>query len=194
MSAGPPPTPSGPSTTGNHVRNAIIGIITTVISATVIYFLGFHSPESDEFKKAKLATVEAWKSLMFYEDEFKETGTRMVCSGNEKGFANTLLNEYEKIIKNINNIEKVENVDNRLVSLIDRRVSTLQDKKTATADYYRNYDSLGADDNDPRVIRLYTDFLAKIKELETQDTSFMNGVNRELKKKYNRRSAVKMRS
>jgi hypothetical protein len=180
MSAGA----STPSTTGNHLKNVIIGVITTVISATVIYFLGFHSPESDEFKKAKQATIDAWNSLQLYENEFKEKATSMVCSGSGTGFTDKLLNEYEKIIKNINNIQKEEHVDNRLMSLIDRRVSTLEDKKTATADYYRQYDSLGSDDSDPRVIHLYNDFMEKIKELEVQDTSFINNVNAEIKKKY----------
>ena len=179
MSAGAPTTPS----TGNHLKNVIIGVITTVISATVIYFLGFHSPESDEFKKSKQATIDGWNSLQLYENQFKEKATSMVCSGND--FSTTaMINEYEKIIKNINNIQKEQNVDNRLLSLVDRRVSTLEDKKAATADYYRQYDSISADDNDPRNIKLYNGFLKKIKELDEQDTSFINSVNAELKKKY----------
>ena len=182
MAAGPPPPPT-PSTTGNHLRNIIIGVITTVISATVIYFLGFHSPESDELKVAKQSTIDAWNSLQLYENEFKEKATSMVCSAND--FSTTaLINEYEKIIKNINNIQKEDHVDNRLLSLIDRRVSTLGDKKIATEDYYRQYDSIGADDSDPRNIKLYNNFLEKIKELDGQDTSFINSVNADLKKKY----------
>ena len=171
-------------TTGHPLKNVIIGVITTVISATVIYFLGFHNPENEELKKSKQATIDAWNSLQFYENEFRETGTRMVCSGNEEGFATNLLNEYEKIIKNISNIEKEEHVDNRLVSLIDRRLSTLRDKKEATAEYYSAYDSLGGNDSDPATIKLYNNFLKKVGELETQDTSFINNVNKELKKRY----------
>jgi len=107
----------------------------------------------------------------------------MVCSGND--FSTTaMISEYEKIIKNINNIQKEEHVDNRLLSLIDRRVSTLEDKKAATADYYRQIDSINADDSDPRNVKLYNDFLERIKELDGQDTSFINSVNAELKKKY----------
>lgn len=173
-----------PHTTGHPFKNVIIGVITTVISATVIYFLGFHNPGKEDYQKNKQATVDAWNSLMFYEDEFKATGTRMVCSGSETGFANTLLNEYEKIIKNISNIEKEEKVDNRLVSLVDRRLSTLRDKKEATAVYFRAYDSLGGNDNDPATMKLYNDYLEKIRELEVQDTFFINGVNMELKKRY----------
>jgi len=57
MSAGAPT----PSTAGSHLKNVIIGVITTVISATVIYFLGFH--QNDDLRVAKQATIDAWNSL-----------------------------------------------------------------------------------------------------------------------------------
>jgi hypothetical protein len=178
MPAGPPPLPS---TTGNHLKNVIIGVITTVISATVIYFLGFQ--RNNDLGVAKQATIDAWNSLQLYENEFKEKAISMVCSGNDFS-TKAMITEYEKIIKNINNIQKEEHVDNRLLSLIDRRVSTLEDKKNATEDYYKQYDSIGADDSDPRNIKLYSNFLERIKELDGQDTSFINSVNADLKKKY----------
>ena len=44
---------SGEATThtpGHPLKNVIIGVITTVISATVIYFLGFHNPGKEDYQ------------------------------------------------------------------------------------------------------------------------------------------------
>ncbi|HWC52536.1 MAG TPA: hypothetical protein VG676_03045 [Chitinophagaceae bacterium] len=177
-------TPGSPG--GHPLKNIGIGVATTVLASAIVYFLGFHGDHADteEVRVRKEATVDSWNSLMFYEKQFRETGTRMVCSGDTAGMSDNVLNEYDKIIKNISNIEKVEHVDNRLISLIDRRIATLTEKRKATADYYNNYYSIGTDTNDPRVMNFYNNFLAKINALETQDTAFINGVSAELNKKY----------
>ncbi|HYM94672.1 MAG TPA: hypothetical protein VET23_11075 [Chitinophagaceae bacterium] len=178
-------TPPSP----HPLKNIGIGVATTVLASAIVYFLGFHNDHADdeEVRVRKEATVEAWNSLMFYEKQFRETGTRMACIGDTADFGKLILNEYDKIIQNIGNIEKVEHVDNRLLSLIDRRLETLKDKKNATADYYSaysNYLATGATDEDSKVIDLYKGFISKIATLDNQDTSFVNGVSSELKKKY----------
>lgn len=175
-------------TSGGHpLKNIGIGVATTVLASAIVYFLGFHGGHADteEIRVRKEATTEAWNSLMFYEKQFRETGTRMACSGDTSGNTGDMLNEYDKIIKNISNIEKVEHVDNRLVSLIDRRIATLTDKRKATADYYTSYDALGSvSDDDPKAIDLYHNFISKVNSLDVQDTAFISGVSTELNKKY----------
>ncbi|MBS1919034.1 MAG: hypothetical protein JST17_02165 [Bacteroidetes bacterium] len=182
MAGGPP------GSSGNHpLKNIAIGVATTVLASSIVYFLGFHGDHADteEVRVRKEATVEAWSSLMFYEKQFGEAGTRMVCKGDTTGMADDVLNEYDKIIKNISNIEKVDHVDNRLLSLIDRRLATLSDKRKATSDYYRNVEALGSGTTeDPKVMAEYQKFISKINTLDTQDTSFINGVSTELNKKY----------
>lgn len=186
MSAGPPPLP-GTSGSNTTIKNVVIGILTTVTASAIIYFLGFGGDHSDtkEIKIKKEATTEAWNSLMFYENQFRETGTRMVCQGDTAQMEANILNEYDKIIKNISNIEKVEHVDNRLISLIDRRIATLSGKRKASADYYTALETLGnVSEDDPRSKDLYHNFISKINILETQDSSFIEGVSKELNKKY----------
>lgn len=185
MAGGPPPIGSS----GSHpLKNIGIGVATTVLASAIVYFLGFHGDHADqeEVRVRKEATTEAWNSLMFYEKQFRETGTRLACSADSTSSSNVdMLAEYDKIIKNISNIEKVEHLDNRLLSLIDRRIATLTDKRKATADYYTNYDALGSvTDDDPKAIELYKSFISKINVLDVQDTSFVNGVSAELNKKY----------
>jgi hypothetical protein len=179
---------NSPGSSGSHpLKNIGIGVATTVLASAIVYFLGFHGGHADteEVRVRKEATVEAWNSLMFYEKQFRETGTRMVCNGDTAGMADNVVNEYDKIIKNISNIEKAEHVDNRLLSLIDRRIATLTDKRKATADYYSNYEALNATgDDDPGAIDLYHNFISKINKLDVQDTAFISGVSAELNKKY----------
>ncbi len=173
------------------VKNILIGVATTVVSTVIIYFLGFHSPESDEFKKTKQATIDAWESLMTYERSFKNAGTRMVCSGDINAMANDIVNEYGKIIDNIANIkdENKKKADNRIISLIDRRLVTLEEKKDATADYYKSLNQLDSlnltqEQKDSIEIVYENRFLNKMNQLENQDKDFMNEVNADLKKKY----------
>jgi len=184
VSSPPPPGSSGGS---NTVKNIIIGVITTVLASSIVYFLGFQGnhAEKEQVKIRKEATMEAWKSLMFYTKQFADAGARMVCLGDTAEMTNSLINEYDKIIKNISNIEKMDHVDNRLMSLVDRRISTLTDKRKATLNFYDELDALrNVPEDDPAVTGLYQNFLSQISSLEAQDTAFIRGVKEELNKKY----------
>ncbi len=186
MAVSPPPPP-GSSGGSNTVKNIIIGVITTVLASSIVYFLGFQGnhAEKEQIKLRKEASIEAWNSLMFYSKQFSDAGIRMICRGDTNSMSNDLINEYDLIIKNIGNIEKMDHVDNRLLSLVDRRISTLKDKKKATEDYYDQLNALGeAPEDDPRVTELYQKFLSQINFLETRDTAFIRGVRDELNKKY----------
>jgi len=45
------------------IKNIIIGVVTTVLGATAIYFLGFQQGPS-EAKKRKEATVKVWNEYL----------------------------------------------------------------------------------------------------------------------------------
>ncbi|MBS1620523.1 MAG: hypothetical protein JST10_16925 [Bacteroidetes bacterium] len=189
MAGGPPPLRSSGSTA---LKNIVIGVITTVLASSIVYFLGFQNKQADkdEIQKKKEATMDAWNSLMFYEKQFRETGTRMVCLDDTSEMSDRILIEYDKIIKNISNIEKVANVDNRLVSLIDRRIATLTDKRKATADYNNTILSTDISEDTAAAIALYNNFISKMNAFEYRDTAFINGVSNELTKKYNTKFSI----
>jgi hypothetical protein len=99
--------------------------------------------------------------------------------------------EYEKIIGNIANIkeEKKEKADNRIISLIDRRLLTLKDKKDETVGYYKNLDDMEKSgqtrrEKDSLEIIEENNFTKKIASLETRDNDFIDEINADLKKKY----------
>lgn len=178
------------SRSSNPLMRIVIGVTTTVIGATLLYFLGFDKGP-DSFKEKKKATLEAWESLMTYERSFKNAGIRFSCSGNLEDMGRNIINEYDMIIGSIINIkeEKKETADNRIISLIDRRVGTLKDKKNATEQYYRKLSELeksGLPEQELNrsVAALQNDFLNEITSLESRDTIFINEIKTDLKKKY----------
>lgn len=178
------------SRSSNPLMRIVIGVTTTVIGATLLYFLGFDKGP-DSFKEKKKATLEAWESLMTYERSFKNAGIRFSCSGNLDDMGRNIINEYDMIIGSIINIkeEKKETADNRIISLIDRRVGTLKDKKNATEQYYRKLSELeNSGLPEPELNRsvaaLQNDFLNEITSLESRDTIFINEIKTDLKKKY----------
>jgi hypothetical protein len=168
----------------------LIGVTTTVLGATLVYILGINKGP-DSSKEKKKATLEAWESLMTYENSFKNAGTILTCSGDLSEIGNNIINEYEMIIGSITNIkeEKKEWADNRVISLIDRRLGTLKEKKNATAAYYDQLNvldqsGLAQEELDKQIIALQNDFTAKMASLENRDTVFMNDVRTALNKKY----------
>lgn len=177
------------SSGGNPFKNILLGVLTTVIATFIVYKLGVHNPNKEEYEKHKKATTEAWHDLLTYENSFKNTAIRLVCVGDTSNMTTEILREYGNIIDDIANLKKVENVDDLLFSLINRRLGTLQDKKDATADYYKKLEDisnslLSEDEKTNQTIQLENNFMKRVNDLDNRDTSVMNERQVELKKKY----------
>lgn len=173
------------------IKKIVIGVTTTVVGAVIVYFLGFADKGNSEFKTKRKATEEAWESLQSYEKSFKNASTNMICSRNESLIAKEIINEYDNIISSISNIkvEKKEAADNRIISLIDRRLLTLKDKKETTLAYLTKLNELDASgfmqhEIDSLVIISQNEFDDQMASLESRDTIFMNDISADLKKKY----------
>lgn len=179
------------SSSESPLKKIIIGVTTTVAGAVIVYFLGFSDKGNSEFKTKRKATEEAWESLQSYEKSFKNASTNMICSRDESEIAKDIIIEYDNIISSISNIkvEKKESADNRIISLIDRRLGTLKDKKEATVAYLNKLNELDASgimqhEIDSLVIVLQNEFDKQIASLESRDTIFMKDISADLKKKY----------
>src|SRR5690242_17455757 len=175
---------------GNMWKNIIIGVLTTVIAYVIVHFIFDKKGSSEEFKKKKTATLEAWESLMVYERSFKNAGINMICSGDPNTMNNQLIREYNKIIDNIINIkdEKKGQADNMVMSLIDSRVTTLKLKRDSTIRYYAELDALDTLHvseklRDSLSNDLQKNFIRVSRSIDTLDRGFMNDVNIEMKKK-----------
>ena len=126
MSEGGAPTPAHP----NMLRNVLTGVITTVLGATVVYFLGFHSnsgrPSPGSYLEIKEATTNAWKSYVTLENiEYKFSLSLAENMKNMNSFDKVkteIGNESRKFTGDVENILKNKDIDDAFVALLKRRL------------------------------------------------------------------------
>jgi hypothetical protein len=126
MSDGGGTTPAHP----NMLRNILTGVITTVLGATAVYFLGFHNNNNEtshgSYLEVKEATTKAWKSYVAIENlEYKNT---MLLANHLKDlnsldeFKDELKKESDKFSTDIEALQKTKDVDDGFISLLKRRL------------------------------------------------------------------------
>ena len=105
--------PGTPPNTSNKImfRNIITGVITTVIGATTIWFLGFHnkggSSSPPDYLVVKDATTNAWKSYVSTENVFFSNWNIYVANYSITGFEHykeTTLGELERLKSDLKKI------------------------------------------------------------------------------------------
>ena len=116
-----------PHSVSSVARNISIGVITSVLAATVIYFLGYNKDEKAEFKKKKDATIKVWNA---YRENLDITGalfyklqTAIKAGDTNIVETRTAINhELEASLSAMENIKKEPNADTRVYSTIDIKV------------------------------------------------------------------------
>ena len=129
---------TGSSTGGSTpVRNIIVGVITTVLGSTAVYFLGFHKNSrstAETLLITKEVTSRAWSDYVSTENIFHKNWNTVGASYTHARFniyKEETLDELEKFYADIKRIIAMPDVDPKLVSLLERRLSAKQqwDKK-----------------------------------------------------------------
>lgn len=114
------------------IKNIIIGVITTVLGATAIYFLGLQKGPS-EVKKRKEATVKVWNEYL----EVRKTTNKVFENMNREQSADldmvrsNLNHEIEMINQNMEKLSKIPDIDINMVRIIDVRIAQMNDYKKA---------------------------------------------------------------
>lgn len=123
-------------TPASIARNIGIGVITPVLAATIIYFLGFNRNDNAEFKKKKAATIEAWNAF----EQNKEVYSKVFkAASNVTDIEVTRKNvnyQIDATVDNMNSIKKDGNADQRLYSTIDLTVKQILDMKPLINKYF----------------------------------------------------------
>lgn len=114
------------------IKNIVIGVVTTVLGATSIYFLGLQQGPS-EAKKRKDATVKVWKEYLAVR---KTTNDVFESMNREKSadlnmVRSNLNHEIEIINQNMEKLSKIPDIDINLVRIIDVRIAQMNDYKKA---------------------------------------------------------------
>lgn len=127
---------------GNAIKSIIIGVITTVLGAAAVYFLGFHDKKENPKKEA---TENAMKSIIQYEQILEKSIMGLACNSDNEYAQQAFLKEIEQLKGNMTNIKSEKDVDNRVFSLIDRRVTSLNELTEASEEMFNGMASLRGD-------------------------------------------------
>jgi hypothetical protein len=126
----------------NAFKSIIIGVITTVLGAAAVYFLGFHDKKENPKKEA---TQNAMKSIIQYEQILEKSIMGLACNSDNEYAQQAFLKEIEQLKGNMMNIKSEKDVDNRVFSLIDRRVTSLNELTEASEEMFSGMASLRRD-------------------------------------------------
>ena len=110
-----------PHSAKSVARNIAVGVVTPVLAATIIYFLGFNRGDKAEFEKKKAATIKSWNMYVqnknIFASVFQQMGDSTAASMDElRGRVN---HEIDVTVENMEAIKKDGNADQRVYSTID---------------------------------------------------------------------------
>ncbi len=135
--------PGLPPNTSNKVmfRNIITGVITTVLGATIIYFLFHNSGGSGKagFLETREATTKAWKSYVtidniYYKNLLSISKDQQLLS-NLDNYKNELFREAARFKKDAENILKDKDIDKSFISMVERRFERETESEEAVSKY-----------------------------------------------------------
>lgn len=123
---------------GNTFKTIIIGVVTTVLGSAAVYFLGFHGNGANPKREA---TENALKSVFQYEQILEKTIITLSCN-NDADFQKVFIDELEQVKTNMQNIRNEKDVDNRVLSIVDRRIRSIDELKKSAEKYFDQYNML----------------------------------------------------
>jgi hypothetical protein len=110
-------------------KNIGIGVVTPVLAATIIYFLGFNKNDDADFKKKKEATVQTWNVFIQNKGIFSTVMKQLASSNDLEVTRKNINHEIDVTIENMENIKKEPNADQRVYSTIDITAQQIKEIK-----------------------------------------------------------------
>ncbi len=169
--------PENPGSANIVLRNILVGLITTVLGAIILYFLGFRdrnagskATQEENLLAKREATIQAWKSYVTAENLLLQNFNTFSAN-----FSLARFDEYKKLAlaevdrfnADLKKILGYKNLDPSMVSLLERRLrdkeSWLVKYKAYLGNYQRIATALLSDDE-------------KNKSLENESYRFQNDV------------------
>lgn len=124
--------PSG----GNIWKNIAIGVFTTVAAYAIINFIGLGKKDYTQ-KNKKEATEKAWLSANQYLNYANEKFKTIACfSCDEQVMKKELMRELDIYSNSLNNIKSDKDVDDKMLSAIDRIIQQFTDMKPLYEQYF----------------------------------------------------------
>lgn len=118
-------------TSGNSLfKNIAIGVLTPVLAATIIYFLGFNrSDDKADFKKKKAATEKAWMAYVQNKGIFSTVLKQLGSSSDIEAVRAGINHEIDVTVESMADIKKEPGADQRVYSSIDITTGQMKELK-----------------------------------------------------------------
>lgn len=139
---------SGASGNTQTIRNIIVGVITTVLASTIVYFLGFHSSKRSSAEAmlfTEKATIAAWTDYVATENTFTKNWNTLAAGYSHARFKNykeATLEELDKFFKDINILIGTNDIDPGFVSLLKRRMTSRKQWENKYKVHLDNFESI----------------------------------------------------
>lgn len=199
------------SSTSTVLNKIVIPVITTVLGATAIYFLGFNKKGGRSDMEALLitkeATVKAWKSFVTAQNiSYKNTLSLSEEYGKKLGeeaangfealvptirdFQEEILRESKKVNQDIEDILKSEDIDRDFVSMMNRALDNNRDQEKKVVTFFDNLVALAKSKRDllekqEKWQKETTRFIAMGDKVEERGVTEAEGIAKILAEKYN---------
>lgn len=162
--------PSG----GNTWKNIVIGVFTTVAAYAIINFIGIGKKDTTK-KNKKEATEKAWLSANQYLNYANEKFKTIACfSCDEELMKKELLRELDIYSNSLNNIKSDKDVDDKMLSAIDRIIQQFTDMKPLYEKYFDSILILKSLDLEKRIELsqpMQMRFIQNLAAIQIKDTS-----------------------
>ncbi|HLG38783.1 MAG TPA: hypothetical protein VI461_03905 [Chitinophagaceae bacterium] len=163
---------------GNQpVRNIIVGVITTVLGSTAVYFLGFHNKNERSTAESMLitkeVTIKAWNDYVATENMFTKNWSTLganYSTARFKIYKEESLEELTKFFNDLTRIIQTKDADPALVSLLKRRMSAKQRWEKKYRIHLDNFESIlnntPQQEQDQKLREEIGNFQSEVKDLD----------------------------
>lgn len=128
--------------TKNTVKNIFLGILTSVLGATAIYFLGFNNkkPRFTVLERGEI-TADAWKTYVTVENIYIQSTVSMIRDALQfqefDDIAKESAAESKKIQNSLEDVIAIDGVDKDLVTFLNKRLKTETAQSEETKKFYQ---------------------------------------------------------
>lgn len=127
-------------------KNILLAVITSVLGATAIYFLGFNNKKKLTAAEKEEATIETWKSYNSIENIHTQNLVSLMQDAMQYQRFDDIKKEAgqnsERLIGSIDEFIETEGVDEKLVQLLKERIKAEKKISTLTTGFYETIDKV----------------------------------------------------
>jgi hypothetical protein len=179
------------------IRKFFGGVLATLLAGTMVYLI-FNNP-----KKIKgRATLQAWHSIIQYEQMYDENVILITCNtpltttDNIKEYKSDIVHQIQLTGDNFQNIKEEGNVDNLLFAIVNLKADTYNEIKTITGGFLdslvilsdgydkNEFPNMSDDEFLQNINRMVTTFNNRRQHLLDRDTATVTNVLEKLTESY----------